>query len=392
MQAIQGCSAGSSEITEVFSTMYRIYTYQVAKALGKTRPFLQTTRLTNCKGVDLLSKAQQYMKIIPLLLVFLFFCSSHYCQAQKKAAVPIIFDTDFGPDYDDVGAIALLHALADSGEANILATIACNKQPWAAAALQVFNTYFKRPQTPIGVPKGNALNIPAWQKWDSVVVARYPHTIRTNDETMDAVALYRKILTAQPDGSVTIVTVGFLTNLANLLQSPADQYSSLAGVDLVKKKVKLLVSMAGKFPSGTEFNVEKDAIASGKVFTQWPGPIIFSGVEIGVEIRTGLPLINNHTIQKSPVKDVFARCIPMSEQDRQGRMSWDETTVLVAIKGWEPYYTVQPGRFIINNNGSNAWDASGKGHHYLVKKMAVPEITAIINQLIMHQPSRAINN
>lgn len=326
------------------------------------------------------------MKIIPLLLLFAAFCGSHYCQAQKKAPVPIIFDSDFGPDYDDVGAIALLHALVDSGEANILATIACNKHPWAAAALNVFNTYFKRPAIPIGVPKGNAVNIPAWQKWDSVVVARYPHSIRTNDEAMDAVALYRKILATQPDGSVTVVTVGFLTNLANLLQSPADQYSSLAGVDLVRKKVKQLVCMAGKFPSGKEFNVEKDAIASGKVFTQWPGPIIFSGFEIGVEIRTGLPLINNNAIQKSPVKDVFGICIPMSEQDKQGRMSWDETAVLVAIRGWERYYTLQPGRITTTDHGDNGWDANGKGHYYLVKKMPAPAITTIINQLIMHQP------
>lgn len=374
------------KIAEVFITMYRIYTGQVAKALGKTRPFLQTTRLTYCKGGRFIVERTQDMKIFPLLLLLVVFCSSHYCQAQKQAPVPIIFDTDFGPDYDDVGAIALLHALADSGEANILATIACNKQPWAAAALNVFNTYFKRPAIPIGVPKGDAVNIPAWQKWDSVVVARYPHRIRTNDEAMDAVALYRKILAAQPDGSVTVVTVGFLTNLANLLQSPADQYSSLGGVDLVKKKVKQLVCMAGKFPSGKEFNVEKDAMASGKVFAQWPGPIIFSGVEIGVEIRTGLPLINNNGIQNSPVKDAFSICIPMSEQDRQGRMSWDETAVLVAIRGWEKYYTLQPGRIVISDNGNNAWDTALKGHYYLVKKMPVPEITAIINQLMTHQP------
>ncbi len=132
--------------------------------------------------------------------------------------------------------------------------------------------------------------------------------------------------------------------------------------------------------------MEKDAIASGKVFTQWPGPIIFSGFEIGVEIRTGLPLINNHAIQKSPVKDAFAICIPLSEQDRQGRMSWDETAVLVAIRGWERYYTLAPGRMVTTAHGDNTWDTTGKGHYYLVKKMPAPAITAIIDQLIMHQP------
>jgi inosine-uridine nucleoside N-ribohydrolase len=255
-----------------------------------------------------------------------------------------------------------------------------------AATLNVFNTYFNRPNIPIGVPKGKALDIGAWQKWDSLVVANYPHAIQSNEEAMDAVALYRKILAAQPDHSVTVVTVGFLTNLANLLQSPADQYSRLNGTDLVKKKVKQLVCMAGWFPAGKEFNVHKDSAASKTVFTQWPGTIILTGFEVGVEILSGLPLINNNAIQKSPVKDAFARSIPMSKQDINGRMSWDETAVLIAIRGWKRYYTAQSGRFVIHDDGSNTWDANGKGHFYVVKKMPVHEMAALINQLIMHQP------
>ena len=35
--------------------------------------------------------------------------------APKKQPVSLIFDTDMAPDYDDVGAMAVLHALADSG-------------------------------------------------------------------------------------------------------------------------------------------------------------------------------------------------------------------------------------------------------------------------------------
>ncbi len=326
------------------------------------------------------------MKVYSLLLLLFIGCTGSIVQAQQKKPVPIIFDTDMGPDYDDVGAIALLHALADSGEANILATIASTKHARVAAVLNVFNTYFNRPNLPVGVPKGKALAIGAWQKWDSLVVANYPHTIQSNDEAMDAVALYRKILAAQPDHSVTIVTVGFLTNLANLLQSPADQFSRLSGTDLVKKKVKQLVCMAGRFPAGKEFNVDQDIPASKRVFTEWPGTIIFSGFEVGVEILTGLPLISNDAIQKSPVKDAFVRSIPMSKQDSNGRMSWDETAVLIAIRGWSTYYTVQPGRFVIHEDGSNAWDSSGKGHFYVVRKMPVAEMTALINQLIMHQP------
>ncbi len=51
-------------------------------------------------------------------------------------------------------------------------------------------------------------------------------------------------------------------------------------------------------------------------------------------------------------------------------MSWDETAVLVAIRGWERYYTLQPGRIITTDQGDNGWDENGKGHYYLVKKNA----------------------
>ena len=56
--------------------------------------------------------------------------------SQKKTE--LIFDTDMGPDYDDVGAITLLHAFADSGKVNILATIASNKYQGIAGVLNLF--------------------------------------------------------------------------------------------------------------------------------------------------------------------------------------------------------------------------------------------------------------
>ncbi len=49
--------------------------------------------------------------------------------------------------------------------------------------------------------------------------------------------------------------------------------------------------MAGRFPSGKEFNVERDAASSKIVFEQWSRPVLLSGFEIGMKIKTGLPLI-----------------------------------------------------------------------------------------------------
>jgi len=311
-------------------------------------------------------------------------------QAQKKQApVPIIFDTDMGPDYDDVGAITILHHYADLGEANILATVASTKYPGVAGVLNVLNTYFKRPGLPVGVPKGKALELRDTQHWTDSLLANYPHTIKSNDEAPDAVQVYRKVLAAQPNGSVTIVTVGFLTNLSNLLQSGPDRYSPLDGKALVKQKVKQLVCMAGKFPDGYEFNVMEDAAASQNVYSQWETPIIFSGFEIGEKIKVGIPLINNKSIHNSPVKDVFRISIPMAKEDSTGRMSWDETAVLVAIKGYAPYYHLEYGHITVANDGKNTWSKEGKLQAYLVEAVPAAKVEALINTLIMHQPKAA---
>ena len=324
--------------------------------------------------------------LLPALLLF----ACLHCQAQKRLSVPVIFDTDMGPDYDDVGAIALLHAMADSGECTILATIASNQHTYIAAVLNTLNTYFKRPGIPVGVPGGNAVNISAIQKWDSLLVANYPHTIQSNAQATDALQLYRKILAAAPDKSITIVTVGFFTNMANLLQSGPDKFSPKSGRALIKQKVKLLVSMAGRFDhhmgSFREFNVMKDAAASVVTFNTWPTPIIFSGFEIGAALFTGLPIVNNPSISHSPVKDVFAHCIPLDPNDKNGRMSWDETAVLVAVRGWLPYFDVTKGQITASADGSNGWDKNGKRDYYLVQKNSPAAMEKILNDLIMHQP------
>jgi pyrimidine-specific ribonucleoside hydrolase len=331
---------------------------------------------------------------MPKYLLPLFIFIYHFFPAQAQEGFPkpvypmrVIFDTDFGPDYDDVGAITLLHSFADSGWVNILATIASSGHKNAAAAIDVFNTYFKRPDIPIGVVGGHAITLGDKQHWTDSVIKRYPHAIQSNNDVPQALTLYRKILASQPDHSVTIITVGFLTNLSDLLESQKDVYSSLNGYELVKQKVITLVSMAGRFPSGREFNLAEDRGSSVKVLTEWPTSILFSGFEIGQKIKSGLPLIHNDGIRSSPVKDVFAICIPMAKEDSAGRMSWDESAVFVAVKGWRDHYTLAMGKCTIGPDGINEWTNKGSNQAHLVEKRSPQEMGEMINQLIMHQPA-----
>ena len=321
-----------------------------------------------------------------LITIFLFNCCISF--AQKHKPVPIIFDTDIAPDYDDVGAMALLHAFADMGEAKILATVSCNAFETTVPAISVLNTYFNRPQIPTGITKNILPNKDCSQQWAQAIIAKYPHALQHNDEAMDAVKLYRKILSSQPDKSVTVVSVGFFTNLAGLLNSTADEYSKLDGTALVVKKVKQLVSMAARIDkdgvSGYEFNVVIDAPASQKVFADWPTPVIISGFEIGEKILTGIPLINNKTIQNSPVKDAFEIAL-LKDNNTVGRNSWDETAVLVAVRGIAPYFNYRKLNFDIKDDGKNVL-IPGDKFTYLTFKQTPEEIAKVIEDLMMHQP------
>ncbi len=321
-----------------------------------------------------------------LIIILVFSCSISF--AQKHKTVNIIFDTDIAPDYDDVGAMALLHAFEDMGEAKILATISCNAFETTAPTLSVLNTYFNRPSIPIGITKKSLPNKDCSQQWAQAIVAKYPHALQSNDEAEDAVKLYRKILSSQPDKSITVVSVGFFTNLAGLLNSSADEYSKLNGKDLVIKKVKQLVSMAARIDkdgkSGYEFNVMIDAAASQKVFSEWPTPMTISGFEIGEKILTGIRLINNESIQNSPVKDAFKVALT-KDNNTHGRNSWDETAVLVAVRGIAPYFNYRKLNFEIKDDGKNVL-IPGEKFTYLTFKQTPEEIGKVIEDLMMHQP------
>ncbi len=289
-----------------------------------------------------------------------------------------------GPDYDDVGAISLLHAYADSGYITILATMASTRYEGVAAVFNIFNTYFQRADLPIGVPGGQALTLHDWQHWTDSLLVRYPHKLKMNQEAMDAVKLYRKILAQQPPGSVTIISTGFLTNLAGLLDSKADRYSPLDGRQLVARKVKMLVCMAGRFPEGYEFNLDQDKAASKIVLQHWPTKILFSGYEIGEKIPVGLPLIHNTALAGSPVKMVFRICIPLAPEDSAGRKSWDETAVMVAVKGYLPYYRLHYGRILFCRDGKDRWLDKGRQQAYLVEAKSPKLVETYLNNAIMH--------
>ena len=335
--------------------------------------------------------------------------------------VKVIFDTDMLTDFDDVGALACLHALADAGECEILATVSCTRGNASVGAIEIINRYCGRPDIPVGCAKeigvigafaGAKEKVDPKSPLDGEsgahgghhkyrkLLADYPGWFRhaDSDDAPDANGIYRRALAAQPDHSVVICSVGFLTNLRRLIETPPDDISPMDGKTLVAKKVKCWVAMACKYPAGKEYNSRWDAESSRIALENWPTAIIFTDFEYGKDCFAGRAIAEMDG-PRNPVKDVFKGNLPSREDIRRdsarqlrscfgmgGRAAWDETAVLIAVRGTERYFNVERGTYrMVGDDGSNEWapDAENGPHLRVTEKLSKAEVARIIDGLMM---------
>lgn len=309
------------------------------------------------------------------------------CHRQPAVSpLPVIWDTDIGPDFDDAGAGVMLHQLADEGKINLLATVACNTYPNSTRILQVFNGWYGRPQLPVGKPdSAYAPLVPDNCHWTDSVLAHFPVPARAQATVQDAVMLYRRLLAAAADHSVVIVSTGFFSNLAALLHSGPDSYVQDSGIQLVRTKVKYLVSMAGSFPQGREFNVYQDVQAAAYVADHWPTPVIFCGFEIGDSVFTGIPLLRPD-LPLSPIRQTFRIGLHCWHEESTGHPSWDETAVLAASDTLHQLFDWHPGHIRIYADGTNAWENEPKGNqYYLVLKTSRAHLAKLIDDYLLRK-------
>ncbi len=260
--------------------------------------------------------------------------------------VNLIFDTDIGNDCDDAMALAVIHALQNRNACRLLAVTLTNPDPLASRLIDAINTFYGRPDIPIGVNP----TAPVVLKESRFLKAalNYPHDLDPT-KAPAALALLRQTLAAAGDQSIVLVQVGFFTNLAALLDSPADKFSPLAGKELVKQKVKWLSLMAGAFAPVhaqnyfLEFNVKFDIPASVKVAKEWPTPAVWSGAEIGEAVLFPAKVVNHDFayVPKHPVQESYQlfRATPHE------RPCYDLTSVLQAVWPDRDYFALSaPGK------------------------------------------------
>jgi hypothetical protein len=222
---------------------------------------------------------------------------------------------------------------------------------------------------------------------------RYPHNLLTGKDAPPATQVLRKVLATQADQSVVIAQVGFSTNLARLLDSGPDEYSPLSGIDLVKRKVKLLSLMAGAFQpidgnkNYQEYNVMRDIPSCQTLAERWPTPMVFSGFEIGIALPYPATSIERDYgyVPHHPLAEAYIHYIPPPHN----RPTWDLTAVLFAVLGDRGYFDVSPrGRATINKDGSCRFEETSQGSHsYLIlRPEQQPRVLEALVQLSSQPP------
>ncbi len=330
---------------------------------------------------------QLLKKIVSHFLPFLLLAAiSVTCFSQEK----IIFDTDFGGDADDLGALVMLHNYIDSGACKLLAVMCWSTEKYAIPAIDAVNRYYKHPEIPLAIRSKN-VDYREWN-YNESIANNFPYRLKHTDVRITT-DLYREILSQQEDKSVTIVTVGPLKNIEELLKSQKDQHSDLKGYDLVHKKVKRFVIMGGKFPSGEdEWNFDGGMPGVTRyVLENLKVPVIFSGFELGVQIKTGA--VFNDLEKNTPLYmgfKHFSANAPWMKEYYKGKIldnsSYDQTAILFAVEGgigkyWE---LEKNGKCVVNAEGDSKWvDGKNSNHSYLILKKDPEEMAEIIEDRML---------
>ncbi|KAL1529017.1 hypothetical protein AB1Y20_010337 [Prymnesium parvum] len=353
-----------------------------------------------------------------------------WCSAAL-AVVNVILDTDMSIDVDDVGALCVAHTLADLGELRLLAVVHNTASPRGVGAISVINRYFGRDDLPVGAYRGGvgaangtqspwgfdrAPPLPPWQHGPYVddLVANFPSRIRNSSQAPSATTVMRDALEAAPDRSVTLVSVGYTTNLLNLLQSPAGS-SSLSGPQLVERKVAQLVIMAGR-DDEREWNfagyTARASVCSGVcgaynnlgaisnlTLSLWPAAtrLVFLDFETGVHVWTG------GVYQDAPISSPCRRAYETFCRINEGwcnlkgsRCSWDIQALIYAVRGTEGIYKLQAGHNVVDPmTASNTWTPAAPvgvevaGANEFTLRLAAedrPRVEAEISELMRQLP------
>jgi hypothetical protein len=274
--------------------------------------------------------------------------------------------------------------------------MASTRDPFSVPTIDAINTYYGRPGIPIGAVKGDG--VLRASRYTRQIAAEFPHDLKSSDDAPDALSLYRDILEKQPDHSVIIVTVGYLTNLKNLLQLPASE-GHASGMDLVRSKVQRWVCMGGNFighPPKDDLklgnvNFSYDAPAAHFTIHHWPGEVVFAGREV-CSVPSGLAIGEN--LARTPANNPVRRAYELYFRGKvKNRHVADLATVLYAVRGLTDCWDVESNGWMdLKPDMTFDWRFDqDKSQSYLKKKILNGKpndrhVESVLDDLLLQPP------
>ncbi|GHT45259.1 nucleoside hydrolase [Planctomycetales bacterium] len=333
-----------------------------------------------------------------LICFAVFFAATVAFVSADRAAEPVrfIFDTDIGNDIDDTMALAVIHALQNRAECELLAVTVTKDNRYAAPMAAVVNQFYGRLNIPIAIVKNGpakedgSYNRQVLELKDDAGNPRYSYTLPPVDQLPEAVSYLRKRLAAEPDGSVVLVQVGFFTNFARLLETPGDDISPLTGKELIAKKVRLLSLMASNINGNKEYNVDQDIPSAKKMIAEWPTEMVFSGFEIGAAVQYPAKSMQDdyNYVKYHPVKDAYRFYKGSLDKNTP---AFDLTSVLYAVRPDRGYFDLSPkGTVKVNDDGTTTFEKSEDGKHrfLIVNPVQIAMVREALVQLTSEPPQK----
>ncbi len=289
-----------------------------------------------------------------------------------------ILGTDFWTDCDDAVAMRILTKYIKSGKTKLLGIGINACMEYSVASLKGLLMAEGVSGIPIGIDR-DATDFGGNPPYQKRLAKRFCPDV-TNDEAIDAVRLYRKIL-ANADEKIEIIEIGYPQVLANVLECGADDISQKSGVELFTEKVSKVWVMAGKWDDegGLENNFcrnPRSRVAASKLCSICPVPMTFLGWETGFDVITGDEL----------EKDDYLYHAMVDHTSVNGRSSWYPMLLLMALIGDEEkagYKTVCGTATVDAGTGANHFTAHKNGlHRYVIKAKENDFYKKQINELL----------
>ena len=264
----------------------------------------------------------------------------------------------------------MLYRYMDMKRCNLIGVVVDRMGKANADIVDMMNNFYGYPDIPIGLETQGVKtphvfityhNAPYARTTDAVPM--FKRSVGDDGTYMEGYKLYRKLLSEQPDHSVTIASIGFVTSLARLLESKPDEFSPLNGVELVRAKVKQIYAMGGVFGEAVEpdYNFKAAIDFSLKFFALLPKEvdIIFSPGEVGdpLDYRPETVIADMNWTDTHPIKWIyhFLNC-------DTGQKMWDPQAVIHAVEGDDFYKLSERGWVTLTPKGETLFTPDPKGN------------------------------